>query len=244
MMAASRRPNDFEAGGRKKRVKLELASSYHIIWLDTHICSKGDYKDLKMDFSMKLLETAAVPPDRDPAVDDVIVHIREHGTPITFVDTADDALEFIKKRSVLSKVIFITSGRLGKDVIPEIHQAGLQVYRYYIFCGTMQKHVDWIMEYAEQGLSMIALDAELDLLLRLVRDMCREFIEEGRRLLNTGYAAMALKYFEYALSLGDKAYDLERSNNPTNTNPPSREYRRTLCGEDGLIAKAKSAGAN
>ena len=247
-MASSKHHDDSDTGGKRKRTKLELASSYHIVWLDSHIGVKGEYSKMKMDFQLKLVETAAVPPlEINPAIDGMVCHIREHGTPITFVDDSDQALEVIRKVSKLKKVIFMTSGRLGKEMIPRIHEEELEVYRYYIFCGAMIDHVDWIMDYVDKGINIVALDFELDLLIRLARDMCREFIEEGKKLLNIGHAAMALKYFEYALSLGDKAYNLDLPKDPQkDRHRPSAEHRRILGGDNGLIAQAQRAasGAN
>ena len=240
-MASRKHHDDSDTGGKRKRTKLELASSYHIVWLDRHIGVEGEYSKMKMDFQLKLVETAAVPPlEINPAIDGMVCHIREHGTPITFVDTPDQALEVIQNHSKTSKIICMTSGRLGKGVIPRIHEEELKVYRYYIFCGAMKAHVDWIMNYVDKGIKIVALDFELDLLIRLARDMCREFIEEGKKLLNTGHGAMALKYFEYALSLGDKAYNLDLPKDPQkDRQTPSAEYRRILSGSNGLIAEAK-----
>ena len=228
-----------------KKTRLEIASSYHIVWLDSHICKEGNHLQLKVDFSRELLLTAAVPPFKtDSEIDGALYHIREHGTPITFVDNPDQALEVIGKVSKVKKVIFVTSGRLGKEVIPRIHEEELEVYRYYIFCGAMIDHVGWIMNYVDKGINITTLDFELDLLIRLLRDMCREFIEEGKKLLNVGHATMALKYFEYALLLGDKAYNLDLpKDTQKNGYMPTTEYRRILSSENGLIAQARRCSA-
>ena len=245
-MASSTSHDDSAAGEKRKRVKLELASSYHIVWLDSHIGVKGEHLKMKMDFQVKLVETAAVPPlERDPAFDDILLVNSGHRTPITFVDNSNQALEVIEELSKRHRIFFITSGRLGKEIIPRIHEEELKVYRYYIFCGAMIDHVDWIMDYVDKGINIVALDFELDLLIRLARDMCREFIEEGKKLLNVGHAAMALKYFEYALSLGDKAYNLDLPKDPQkDRHRPSAEHRRILSGSNGLIVQAQQGIAN
>jgi hypothetical protein len=158
---------------------LELGPAYSIIWLDEHICKKGQCQKLKTDFCMELLETALVPPvRRDPEIDDVILAIREYCSAITFVDTEDNALEAIRKNLILKKVIFITSATMGRKIIPHILEEKFEIYAYYIFCGNINVHAEWGYTYVEKGLKFNMVDFETDLLIRLARDISKDLIVE------------------------------------------------------------------
>ena len=65
----------------------------------------------------------------------------------------------------------------------------------------MMHHVDWALEYINDGLDWQMFDFETDLLVRIGRDMSKRLIEDGKIMLNADYPAFALKYFEYASAL-------------------------------------------
>jgi hypothetical protein len=93
---------------------MALASAYAIIWLDAHIGLPGQYRQMKTEFSMEVVETAALPPLPPEPEDSVLIAIREYGAPILFAATPREALEMIEKNLTFKKVIFITSASMGK----------------------------------------------------------------------------------------------------------------------------------
>ena len=218
---------------------MELGSAYDIIWYDLHIGKKGECEAMKMDFIMKLIETAALPPSRyDPEIDGCAMQTRHHGPPISYFDDEERLLQALEARTLLRKVYFITSGSLGKEIVPKIGEAKLKVYEYYIFCGKMMEYTEWAQECREDGLRIKMFDFETDLLIRLARDISRELIKEGKQLLNSGHPQSALTYFKYARAIADRANDVEtvRCRDPHN---PSIEHKLQLDGEKGFIALAK-----
>ena len=218
---------------------MELGSAYDIIWYDAHIGQRGQCESMKMGFVMQLVESAALPPtQRNPEIDGRAMQTAIYPNPITFVDNEDRALELLRTVSRLKKVYFITSGTLGVKIIPIILEEEISVYAYYIFCGQMSTYTEWGRECLAKKLNIKMFDFETDLLIRLARDMGREFIKEGEKVLNLGHPRSALTYFECANSLAEKANEREREND-NDRHPPSTEHKRKLDGEGGLIAQAR-----
>ena len=220
---------------------MELGSAYDIIWYDAHIGQKGQCHSMKTDFIVKLMESAALPPTQhDPEIDGRAMKTTIYPNPITFVHEEDQALELLETVSKLKKVYFITSGKLGKEIIPKILTEKISIYAYYIFCGQMSAYTEWGVECVANKLNIKMFDFETDLLIRLARDMSREFIREGEKVLNLGHPRSADKYFEYAYRLAERANEREKANGDSRHHP-SNEHKRKLDGERGLIAQARMA---
>ncbi|CAF4615679.1 unnamed protein product, partial [Rotaria magnacalcarata] len=66
----------------------------------------------------------------------MICCIRELAAPISFASSISDALELIEIHlGNGEKVIVITSGSLGNDLISDIQARNFDIHSYYIFCG-------------------------------------------------------------------------------------------------------------
>jgi hypothetical protein len=63
----------------------------------------------------------------------------------TTYSAADDAVEFIKK-SDKESIILVTSGTLGMQLVPRIHELD-QVKSIYLFCGKPSAHLEWITQW-------------------------------------------------------------------------------------------------
>ncbi|CAF1191396.1 unnamed protein product, partial [Didymodactylos carnosus] len=82
----------------------------------------------------------------------------------------DACLAFIRKNRD-KKIFFISSGTMGKLIVPQI--AGWpQIHGIYIFCGSIKQHAQcWAMDYVEYISAM--LDHQDDLLLRTTIDISK-----------------------------------------------------------------------
>ncbi|CAF1007205.1 unnamed protein product [Rotaria sordida] len=220
---------------------MALSSAFSIIWLDAHIGLNDQCRDLKKLFQAELAPAAAEFPIPIDPIDQMICCIRELAAPISFASSIEDALELIDTHLYnQKKVILITSATLGKNIIPEIQQRDFPIHTYYIFCGCIKNHIEWVFEYLEQGIEIQMFDFEIDLLLRLSRDLSNELIEQGKKLLANNPQS-ALNYFECARALAEKAVERDAPRNERDLHRPSTKHRDILDGEDGLIAQATRA---
>ena len=216
-------------------------SGFSILWLDAHIGAPGQCARLRSRFQGDLAPAAAnfdVPMD---PIDQLIGSIQEFAAPITFKSEIPAMLELIEQRAhEQAKLIFITSGSLGKQIIPTIRERGWRIHLYYIFCGDIDSHSEWALDLLDAGVGIQIFDFELNLLIRLARDLSSKMIEQGNAVFNDNPRG-ALLYFECARTLAEKAVERDTPSNPTNRHRPSTEHRTILDGEDGLIARAKIA---
>ncbi|CAF0724889.1 unnamed protein product [Adineta steineri] len=219
-------------------------SPFSIIWLDAHIGLPTECQGLKTLFQADLAPAAAQFPVPVDPIDAMICSIREFGASISFASTIEDALQLIDANSYYQKkIILITSASFGKQIIPEIQERDFSIHSYYIFCGNMTSNVEWALEYFENGMKIQMFDFEIDLLIRLSRDLSDALIEQGKILLNNN-PQVALNYFECAHTLAEKAVERDTPNDPNDPHRPWTTHRRILDGENGLIAQAKQACNN
>lgn len=220
---------------------MALSSAFSILWLDSHIGLPGECKKLKSLFQAELAPVATEFPIPIDPIDQMICCIREFGAPVSFASTIEDVLQLIETHLYEQKrIILITSASLGKDVIPQIQQRNFSIHSYYIFCGNMKNNVEWALDYIEEGIEIQMFDFEIDLLLRLSRDLSKELIEQGKSLLNNDPQS-ALRYFECARSLAEKAVERDPPKDQNDRHRPSTTHRQVLDGENGLIERARRA---
>jgi hypothetical protein len=220
---------------------MALSSAFSILWLDAHIGLPDQCKTLKSLFQAELASAAVEFPIPVDPIDQMICSIREFGAPVSFASTIEDMLQLIETHLYdQKKIILITSASLGKEMIPEIQQREFPIHSYYIFCGHMTKNVGWALDYLDEGMEIQMFDFEIDLLLRLSRDLSNELIEQGKRLLNDNPES-ALKYFESARSLAEKAVERDTPKDKNDPHRPSTTHRKILDGENGLIEQARRA---
>ena len=207
---------------------MALANGVRFIWLDAYIGQEGECEGFKRLFRTALDPTVPMPPD---AIDSLIRALNENAAPFLFADTSDGAMKLIETHRD-KNIFFISSGSLGKDIIPIIVQTYPQVRRFYFFCAIKENYLDFALDY----LSCLQIfDFELDLLVRLARDISDDIIKQGREYLNNlNEPHNALKCFEAAQTLNITANALDQSGSSY------YEDLRILQGDTGLIQQAKN----
>lgn len=159
------------------------------------------------------------------------------------VPTIKEALEEIQIHPQ-AKIFFITSGSLGKHIVPQIMRDWPTIHWFYIFCFDMTNQIDWTSKY--NNCLMIFKDSK-DLLIRLTRDISSYFINQGTIYLEINQPDRALTYFKRAQTLEKNANrtDNTASNILTSQQISTQsEYPNNLYileGENGLISQAEKA---
>jgi hypothetical protein len=205
-----------------------LANGVRFIWLDAYIGQEGEYDGFKRMFRTALEPTTVMPPD---AIDSLIRGLHENVAPFLFADTPDKAIELIEAHHD-KKIIFISSGSLGKDIIPRITATYPYVHSFYFFCAIIENYVDFAYDY----LSCLQIfNMEIDLLIRLTREISKDIIEQGKGYMNLNDPKNALKCFETARTLHMTANRIDT------LNPSVYEVLRMLNGYAGNIGLIQQA---
>ena len=216
-------------------------SGFSILWLDAHIGAPGQYFELKSQFQRDLASEVANFDTLTDPIDQIIGSIREFAAPITFASDIPAMLALIEQRShAQADIILITSGSLGRQIIPIIRERGWPIHSYYIFSSNTVGHLEWALDLLDAGVDIQMFDFDLDLLIRLARDLSNKMTEAGRAVLNDNPRA-ALRYFECARTLAEKAVERDTPSDPNDMYRPSTSHRHILDGDEGLIARAKRA---
>jgi len=207
---------------------MALANEIRIIWLDTHIGVIGQYQTLKEQFQSNLRSVTAMPPN---GINELICYFENNVAPIEFVSTTGDALTLIQNEKD-KKIIFISSGVLGKEIIPTIVSKYERIYSFYIFCGYVRGLRDWALEH-EYDAFMKILDHETDLLVHLVRDTSNDIIKLGESYMQLHDGENARKCFVTAQTLEICANELDK------LHAPLLSRLKLLEGNNGLIQQAR-----
>ena len=172
---------------------MALSKTHRIIWLDPHIGDKTQCHAFKQQF------TGAIDPDAKYAdsISSSIAAINENAAPFIFVDTHEKAIEEIQKHQHMN-LIFMSSGALGKEIIPKIAGTYPCVYAYYIFCADQARYNELVRQYAS---CLQIFDHESDILVRLMRDISLELINRGRLFLDVNDLENAHNCFKQARNL-------------------------------------------
>jgi hypothetical protein len=214
-----------------------------IIWLDRTF-EGGHNQSMTNQFNEQIASSAA---SSDP-IESAICHetkddLLAHGAPVVTARTADEAIKLIESYPD-AKIFFISSGSLGKDMVPEIVRRYSLIHSFYIFCFKMVDHCGWASEYVE---CLQMFDHPVDLLVRLMRDISEYFIKQGEQFLRDKDPHNALKYFQHSLNLEKRANERDKMKpNTKNSGKPlvQPDFRRNLDlleGENGLIRQAERA---
>ncbi|CAF1164290.1 unnamed protein product [Adineta ricciae] len=178
------------------------AADYMIIWLDDHIGQPDQYEVMKKAFTSNIdsrHQTVTNLTNKDYTY--LIgaqnpTHIELADIPMLLLAfdnplTCYDAFEENKDR----RIYFITSGTLGKHIIPRLIENHTHLFKdpitkkpyssMYIFCGNTAHHMDWLMDYVEH---LQTFNHEKDLLTRLIRDVAMNFIEQSEYSLKQALA--------------------------------------------------------
>ncbi|CAF3307957.1 unnamed protein product [Rotaria socialis] len=215
-----------------------------VIWLDGTF-KGGNYRSMRNEFDENITGSAPSSPCSDE-IDDLICNQTKqdliiNGVLVFTVKTVEEAIETIEIYSQ-ARVLFISSGSLGKDIVPKIVGRYPLIHSFYIFCFKMFLHTDWASEYID---CLQMFDHPIDLLVRLMRDISLYFIEQGKIQLEFDEPGNALTYFKYAWNLETRANTRDKL--PPNTKNQEgfimqSDYRASLNlleGDDGLIRQAE-----
>jgi hypothetical protein len=215
-----------------------------VIWLDSTF--KGDdYEAMKKEFNEGI--ASASPTSSDPIDESICLKTKHdlitNGAPVITVQTSDEAMEEIEKNST-AKIFFISSGSLGREIVPRITSKYYHINSFYIFCFKIINHIDWASDYADR---LQMFDHQIDLLVRLMRDIANYFIQQGQPYLKLDEPSTALTYFKHAWNLETQANvrDKMKPNTKSTERPPiQHDYRvhlDLLDGENGLIRQTEKA---
>jgi hypothetical protein len=95
--------------------------TYSLIWLDS---SAGESQDF--------------------------IHAQQHlRTTINYIKLfkqSNGCLEYIKSISKYDRIILIVSGRLGQEIVPQIHQFR-QISSIYVYCMNKKQNEQWARKY-------------------------------------------------------------------------------------------------
>jgi hypothetical protein len=168
-----------------------------IIWLDDYIGKVGEYQKLKKAFASNLdprsqTWTSLTDPDFDNLLrSGELMPVRFAGVPFHLLAFDNpircyEAFERYKDKHIY----FITSGTLGKYIVPMLIENYRQLFidpvtqnsyrSIYIFCGHTESHYDWLYDIREY---LEVFNHEADLLTRMTGDVADYLIKQGERHL-------------------------------------------------------------
>ncbi|UJR15364.1 hypothetical protein I4U23_002313 [Adineta vaga] len=150
-------------------------SDHVTVWIDTHIGVDDGYTDFKAKFDTNIQVLQSNNPIEEDIDDESILYadqnilknLRDEVYCLKYFPTPEKGLKYIRNNPQ-KKIFFISSGTIGKCVVPELVDL-YQIYGIYIFCGNISFHTKWAYDYADIITAM--LEHQDDLLQRLTRDI-------------------------------------------------------------------------
>ncbi|CAF2791818.1 unnamed protein product [Rotaria sp. Silwood2] len=221
--------------------------NHMIFWLDASIGSSAEYLHLKKAFASNTdprYETWTMLTDRD--YDNLLVATEAQEVKFKGVrfllqafTKVEDCLEAFEKNQD-KRIFFITSGQLGRHIVPKI----IQQYRHiftdlitdqpyssiYVFCHDFEGNANWAIEYIEY---IQIFDFDADLLERMTLDISKYFIERGKRLRQDNNLEGALQRLRWAKKLCHQHDKIEQQ--ISTDNPRSVQESQTMKNINGLI---------
>ncbi|CAF1534458.1 unnamed protein product [Didymodactylos carnosus] len=190
---------------------LNDSDDHLLIWLDQHIGISEYCVSLKKAFGM-MVDPSSVCVTWDIKqidIDGLIRTPKEESAQNFYrllpCDKVEVCLELIKANAN-KRIILITSGSLGEQIMPHIDQCP-QVDSVYVFCGNISHHIKWAIDYLDV---LQIFDHETDLLVRLVRDLSKYYIQKGQVYLQNVRPTQALDCFSYAKQFIFRANSVDR----------------------------------
>jgi hypothetical protein len=214
--------------------------NHMIFWLDVTIGDPSEYVHLKKAFGSNTdprHETWTMLTDKD--YDTIlrkrdVVKVKFEGVRFLLqaFDNEADCLEAFEKNQD-KRIFFITSGTMGKNVVPKIIERYPRIFTdlitdqpyssIYVFCHNIEWNLEWAIEYI-QYIQMFNFDSEL--LERMTRDIAEYFIERGGRIREANDLKGALQRLHWGKRLWhqyDKMQQKIATDNPRTTAESRRE---------------------
>jgi hypothetical protein len=203
--------------------------NHMIFWLDVTIGNPKEYVHLKKAFGSTTDPTSQtwtrlLDKDYDnllAAGDEVSVTFEGVEFLLQAFNNEDACLAAFEENQN-KHIFFITSGSMGKNIVPKIMEKYRNIFTdpitdqpyasVYVFCHSIEYHMEWGMDYAEY-VQMFNFDSEL--LERMTRDIAEYFIERGKRLRKDNNLEGALQHLYWAKKLWYQ-YDKMRQGITTN----------------------------
>ncbi|CAF1155281.1 unnamed protein product [Adineta steineri] len=205
----------------------EEIPNHAIVWLDLNIGRREDYQRLKAAFSSTADPNHANPVrlfDRDDEeINRTVGFEQVNFEGVKFLLAAFTNVERCVKflQDEKRKIFLITSGQMGRAILPLIKQKCIDVFTdpitnepcqsIYVFCHSTERNMDWMLQYYEYLAPPFTFDA--DLLVRMIRDIANYFVIESKHLLESdppNYSA-AYNRLTWAHTLYDRYRTMENN---------------------------------
>ena len=108
----------------------------------------------------------------------------------------DRCMKFIREQCAGKRVFLITSGSLGRRVVPTIHDLE-QIYAIYVYCADVPYNQEWACKYAK--VRVVCNDDDKYLLPQLAVDVAQANIEWGDAFVKDGKRDKAKEKYQKAL---------------------------------------------
>lgn len=186
-----------------------------IIWLDDHIGDPERYHPLKRSFSSNIdPRNQAWTTISDQDIDNLL-RIGE-AMPVSFGGVRCLLLAFTNPDLCYQafqlhqdkRILFITSGHLGRSAVPPILEDFRQVFTdpatkdpyssVYVFCLNIERNCDWAQPHCNY---IQMFDHEADLLSRMTLDMATYYSTKGDRQHEAGHLQEALRFYLWSKKL-------------------------------------------
>ena len=113
-----------------------------------------------------------------------------------FESQKDSCISFIYNECADKRVFLISSGSLGKALVPQIHNLS-QLYAIYIYCSDIKYHQEWAYKFSK--VRVVCNNDDMYLLPQLAVDVAQANIDWGNALLKQQKHNEAKQRFEEAL---------------------------------------------
>jgi hypothetical protein len=221
--------------------------NHMIFWLDVTIGNPKEYVHLKKAFGSNtdpscenftmltdkdydvMIATGDAVPVKFEGVEFLLQAFNNEDACLEAFRQNEDACREALKQNEDKRIFFITSGTLGRSIVPKIIERYRPIFTdritnkayasVYVFCHNIEWQMDWGMEYLDY-VQMFNFDSEL--LERMTRDIAEYFIERGKRLRQDNDLEGALQRLNWAKRLWYQ-YDKMQQQIATYDSRPVRE---------------------
>ncbi|CAF1116252.1 unnamed protein product [Adineta steineri] len=216
-------------------------SDHVTVWIDKHIGTENTYESIKTKFHDNIQVLQSNNPTENEIDDEsmlcadqaMLKKLSDQVYCLKYFSTPEKGLEYIRTNSK-KKIFFISSGTIGKTVVPEIADLP-QIQGIYIFCGDISKHTEWAIDYTTQISAM--LEHQDDLLERLTRDIALYLETKGDQHKNEQGLLEARNCYAWAIKLLKRGKMLGDNNTAKSVDRITKKleeaHSSTICPSEG-----------
>ncbi|CAF1522358.1 unnamed protein product [Rotaria magnacalcarata] len=180
-------------------------SDHITVWIDQYIGVQNTYANLKTKFNnnIQVLQSnneAEAEIDDDTMIcanPDMLKELAEEVYCLKYFSTVEDGLDYINNHPE-KKIFFISSGTIGKIIVPEIANLP-QIQGIYIFCGNISHQVIWAGDYVDKITAMF--EHQDNLLERLTQDIAKYVESKGDQYKTDGDNVEARNCYSWSKKL-------------------------------------------